>query len=44
MLVASVDELEEQDGAAAGDREVADLVQDQELDFALEDSLPPAPR
>ena len=30
MLVASVDELEEQDGAAAGDREVADLVHDQE--------------
>ena len=30
MLVAAVDELEEQDGAAAGDREVADLVHDQE--------------
>ena len=30
MLVAAVDELEEQDGAAAGDRQVADLVHDQE--------------
>ena len=28
MLVAAVDELEEQDGTAAGDREVADLVND----------------
>ena len=28
--MAAVDELEEQDGAAAGDREVADLVHDQE--------------
>ena len=30
VLVAPVDELEEEDGAAAGDREVADLVDDQE--------------
>ena len=30
MLVAAVDELEEEDGAATGDREVADLVYDQE--------------
>ena len=30
MLVAPVDELEEEDGAAVGDRKVADLVDDQE--------------
>ena len=30
VLVAPVDKLEEQDGAAPGDREVADLVDDQE--------------
>ena len=31
VLVAPVDQLEEKDGAAAGDREVADLVDDHEL-------------
>ena len=30
VFVAPVDELEEEDGAASGDREVADLVDDQE--------------
>ena len=30
VLVAPVDQLEEEDGAAAGDREIADLVHDQE--------------
>ena len=30
VLVAPVDELEEEDGTAPGDREVADLVDDQE--------------
>ena len=30
MLVAPVDELEEEDGAASGDGQVADLVDDQE--------------
>ena len=35
VLVASVDELEEQAGAAAGDREVTDLVDDQEGEGAV---------
>ena len=30
VLVAPFDQLEEEDGAAAGDREIADLIHDQE--------------
>ena len=44
VLVAAVDELEEEDGAALGDREVADLVYDQErgVGEGLESVVEPA--